>query len=92
VNREFHPQGTKFTPAVQLRSWGGQSLPLGVKLRIGVRALMQFSVAPVDQRRAGQLLQLGVLRSPHRHWILLHAQPRSWCPQRVSHEHSRGQF
>jgi hypothetical protein len=36
ANREFHPQGTKFTPGGQIRPWG-QSLPLGVKLRMGLR-------------------------------------------------------
>jgi hypothetical protein len=42
-NREFHPQeissplkGTKFTPEDNFTP-GGQSLPLGVKLRIGFR-------------------------------------------------------
>ena len=47
------------------------------ELLAALQLYIQYSFS--DQRRAGQLFQLGLLCSAHRHRLLLHAQPRSRC-------------
>ena len=56
-----------------------------VDLKENTLAFYIFEIVIIaDQRCTWERFQLGFLHSPHRHRILLHAQPRPWRPQWVS--------
>jgi hypothetical protein len=84
ANREFpprgylhpRPQGTKFTPGGQLHPWG-QSLPLGAKLRMGLRPCTRHYIQTLCSISGAQCFENKM--GPYKHIVL--CKRFCWLPQ-----------